>query len=161
MNKWIKVLSKGMPWNATCEYHNLTSHCPDHAPGFAIWTCDTTTGQFVPTQVLLIAWRDWKNKIYSKYRPTTNPKPSEQLVLNSQSHCSSQHWMYSLTKNKELNLFSLTGPSVYLHGWWTSLTGYCSLSSLGWYTSSLLSVPKKGKQLTAIQQLHWLAALVG
>ena len=46
-----KVDNRGMLWNATCGFHNLTTHCPDPAPGFAVWTCDTTLGEFIPKQV--------------------------------------------------------------------------------------------------------------
>ena len=46
-----KVDNRGMLWTATCGLHNLTTHCPDPAPGFAVWTCDTTVGEFIPKQV--------------------------------------------------------------------------------------------------------------
>ena len=46
-----KVDNRGMLWNATCGFHNLTTHCPTIAPGFALWTCDTTIGEFIPKQV--------------------------------------------------------------------------------------------------------------
>ena len=46
-----EVDNRGMLWNATCGFHNLTTHCPSISPGFAVWTCDTAVGEFIPKQV--------------------------------------------------------------------------------------------------------------
>ena len=49
--------ARAMTWPRTCEQdnwlQNLTTHCPDSAPGFALWKCDPTTSppRFTPQQV--------------------------------------------------------------------------------------------------------------